>query len=599
MSVLSRDGPRGQPALRPARDRLGARHRRLPSPAQARTSSTRSSSARAATPSPTRQRATSPPRRRRAHAQPLARPRRADEGGDAAEERAARTRRRPGAARTSAQRRAARRRAAPTLAQPPSARASATTRARPRAAARGRSRRRRRASARSEQAVEGVLEILANGSGFIRLNAPDASDDDVYISAAQVRRCELVSGDRVGGPARRARRSERHPSLVRVETINGTAAEEVSDGTRYDDLGAAFPSAPIAFKAKDATLKQIADLAPIGRGSRVTVSGAPGSGRTTTLRLLAIELAAEEGIEVQRRARRARARRSSAEWTAAELEPAAVAELGQSPDAQAQAIDRVVDSAKRDRRARRPRRRRHRLARPAHARAAARRVARRGAQRPGRRHADDHRRRARAGRRGDDADPRSTPTAAAQSAARCSTPRASRCASRRSSGRARRRRSPRRAQKALAAEQRRRLGRGRSSAAARRPRCGACRRRAPSSARAPARRARRRGRAARRRSVWCSQSKRDVELALLDALVEPGGAEDQAPQPVHERAVGGADELGPAVVDVLAEAGGRLLDLAVDGEVHEVLELALVERAADEAELARRPARSARRSRAR
>ena len=79
----------------------------------------------------------------------------------------------------------------------------------------------------------------------------------------------------------------------------------------------------------------------------------------------------------------------------------------------------------------------------------------------------------------------------------------------------------------------------------------------------------------------------DVQLALLDALVEPGGAEHEPAQPVHQRAVGRADELGPAVVDVLAEPGRRILDLAVDGEVHEVLELGRVQAAADEAELAR------------
>ena len=65
--------------------------------------------------------------------------------------------------------------------------------------------------------------------GFRRLRKADLVDrivahqggDDVYISAAQVRRCELVSGDRVAGPVRRPRRSERYPSLVRVDTING------------------------------------------------------------------------------------------------------------------------------------------------------------------------------------------------------------------------------------------------------------------------------------------------------------------------------------------------------------------------------------------
>ena len=66
----------------------------------------------------------------------------------------------------------------------------------------------------------------------------------------------------------------------------------------------------------------------------------------------------------------------------------------------------------------------------------------------------------------------------------------------------------------------------------------------------------------------------DVELALLHALVEPGGAEDEPAQPVHERALGGSDELRPAVVDVLAERRGGVLDLAVDRQVDEVLELA-------------------------
>ncbi len=42
--------------------------------------------------------------------------------------------------------------------------------------------------------VEGDVEVLPNGSGFIRLHAPEESDEDVYISAAQVRRCELISG---------------------------------------------------------------------------------------------------------------------------------------------------------------------------------------------------------------------------------------------------------------------------------------------------------------------------------------------------------------------------------------------------------------------
>src|SRR5439155_6093441 len=80
--------------------------------------------------------------------------------------------------------------------------------------------------AAEERAVaEGVVELLGNGSAFLRVHPPEPSDEDVYISAAQVRRCELVTGDRVSGPLRTPRRSERYPSLVRVETINGDPAE--------------------------------------------------------------------------------------------------------------------------------------------------------------------------------------------------------------------------------------------------------------------------------------------------------------------------------------------------------------------------------------
>src|SRR3954454_21382469 len=84
---------------------------------------------------------------------------------------------------------------------------------------------------REDRSVEGVVELLANGSGFVRLAPPDTTDDDVYISAAQVKRCELVSGDRVGGPVRAPRRSERFPSLIRVDKINGRPADEVAEGT--------------------------------------------------------------------------------------------------------------------------------------------------------------------------------------------------------------------------------------------------------------------------------------------------------------------------------------------------------------------------------
>src|SRR4029453_10677806 len=108
-----------------------------------------------------------------------------------------------------------------------------------------------------DKEIEGVVELLANGSGFVRLSPPDPTDEDVYISAAQVKRCELVSGDRVGGPVRAPRRSERFPSLIRVDTINGRPADEVAEGTRFEDLPASFPDQRFELGSDDPTVKAI------------------------------------------------------------------------------------------------------------------------------------------------------------------------------------------------------------------------------------------------------------------------------------------------------------------------------------------------------
>jgi transcription termination factor Rho len=198
----------------------------------------------------------------------------------------------------------------------------------------------------ADRTVEGVVELLANGSGFVRVSPPEPSDDDVYISAAQVRRCELVSGDVIAGPVRRPRRSERFPSLVRIETINGAPADEVAEGTRYEELPAVFPSSRFALASDDPTLKAIEWLTPFGRGSRVTLAGPTRSGKTEALRRLAQALAATDGAEVFLVLAGARPE-EVAEWGAAPVPVTATAPLGTSADTQEQTIQAVVEQGRR------------------------------------------------------------------------------------------------------------------------------------------------------------------------------------------------------------------------------------------------------------
>jgi transcription termination factor Rho len=180
--------------------------------------------------------------------------------------------------------------------------------------------------------------VLANGSGFVRVDPAGQSRGDVYVSPAQIRRCELRAGDEVSGPMRPPRRNERHPSLIRVETVNGGTAEPPEERPWFGDLTPVFPaerlSAPAAF-----------DGAPFGKGSRVAVGGPPGGGATTLLMEVARTLAErypELGLQVVLAGVRPE---EVGGWSAGL--PVVGGSFERSPEAQAQAAELAVERAKR------------------------------------------------------------------------------------------------------------------------------------------------------------------------------------------------------------------------------------------------------------
>jgi len=197
-----------------------------------------------------------------------------------------------------------------------------------------------------EETVEGVVELLANGSGFVRVDPPDPSDDDVYISSAQVKRCELVSGDRVAGPKRAPRRSERFASVIRIETINGRPAAELADSVRFDDLPAAFPDERLKIGSDDPTLKAIEWLTPFGKGSRVTLVGGPQAGKTEALRRLVAVFAAQKELTVSLVLAGVRPEEIS-EWNGGPVAPAAAVSFAGSEDARNAAVEPAIDQARR------------------------------------------------------------------------------------------------------------------------------------------------------------------------------------------------------------------------------------------------------------
>jgi transcription termination factor Rho len=194
--------------------------------------------------------------------------------------------------------------------------------------------------------VEGLVELLPNGSGFVRVSPPETSDADVYISAAQVKRCELVNGDRVTGPRRPPHRSERFSSLVRIDTVNGRPADELADRGRFDDLAAEFPSQRFELGSDDATLKAVEYLTPFGRGSRVTITGDRWAGKSHLLAQLATTLAGTEGMSVFVALAGVRPEELS-EWADGAVKPTAAVSFAASSEGQDNAVELVVDQARR------------------------------------------------------------------------------------------------------------------------------------------------------------------------------------------------------------------------------------------------------------
>ncbi|MFL5823817.1 MAG: Rho termination factor N-terminal domain-containing protein [Solirubrobacteraceae bacterium] len=197
-----------------------------------------------------------------------------------------------------------------------------------------------------QEVVEGVVELLTGGSGFVRVHPPGPSDDDVYISSAQVKRCELVRGDRVSGPRRAPRRSERFASLVRVDTVNDRPATELADGVRFEDLPIAFPNQRIELAGGDPALEAMERAVGIGRGSRITIVGPPAAGKSELLRRLTKALATDESSQLWLVLVGVRPEEVP-EWKDTGVSPAASLSFAASADAQSQALDGVVEQVRR------------------------------------------------------------------------------------------------------------------------------------------------------------------------------------------------------------------------------------------------------------
>ncbi|MBN1451672.1 MAG: transcription termination factor Rho [Anaerolineales bacterium] len=139
----------------------------------------------------------------------------------------------------------------------------------------------------------GILEIMSEGIGFLRPANYRISDQDVYVSQAQLRKYDLRSGDLVVGHVRPPRESERHYGLIKVDSINGIDPEEASRRPVFENLTPIFPEQRFDLEtSREPYAPRLINLiAPIGRGQRGLIVSPPKAGKTTILKQIANSIA--------------------------------------------------------------------------------------------------------------------------------------------------------------------------------------------------------------------------------------------------------------------------------------------------------------------
>lgn len=143
---------------------------------------------------------------------------------------------------------------------------------------------------------EGVVEVAPDRHAFLRVSGLRRSDADVYVPPRMVRELGLRRGDRIAGAARGPRRSERHPTLVEVDTVNGRPAPEAAlDRRRFEDLKPAPPTVrfPLRHEPGDAAARMVDLLAPFAKGQRCLIAGPRGAGATRLMLAIARAMSAD------------------------------------------------------------------------------------------------------------------------------------------------------------------------------------------------------------------------------------------------------------------------------------------------------------------
>ncbi len=136
----------------------------------------------------------------------------------------------------------------------------------------------------------GVLDVLAEGYGFLRAENCEYGNKDAYVSAKLIRAIGLRPGDLVTGVAKK-NAENRPPAVIAVESVNGRAPENLRQRPQFDNLIPIYPNERFRLERdsarNDFAIRCIDLIAPIGKGQRAMIVSPPKAGKTTLLKKIA------------------------------------------------------------------------------------------------------------------------------------------------------------------------------------------------------------------------------------------------------------------------------------------------------------------------
>ena len=118
--------------------------------------------------------------------------------------------------------------------------------------------------------VNGILEVMQDGFGFIRSDNYLPGENDVYVSPSQIRKFNLKTGDIICGNTRIKTQQEKFSALLYITTINGYQPGVIQQRKNFEDLTPIFPNQRIRLERPGSSVAmRIVDLiSPIGKGQR-------------------------------------------------------------------------------------------------------------------------------------------------------------------------------------------------------------------------------------------------------------------------------------------------------------------------------------------